>query len=77
MLELTIILFLMTIGLYVLSLIVKNDGIYWIAMFSAICSICQTLTDESVLDVEGLMIIVLAFYVMLMSGLSAFVKKRA
>lgn len=69
--ELTIILFVITLAIYVISLIVKKNDLNWMATFLAIISIAQTVLDESVASPENILLIAPMFYVMLISGVTA------
>lgn len=70
--ELTLVLLIVTIALFVIGVVTKRNPINWLTFFVAICSIGQSLTDESLADVELILMIVPAFYIVLMSGWSAF-----
>ena len=72
--ELTLVLFIVTLSLFVIGLIVRRNPINWLAFFLSICSIGQTITDEALTETELVILIIPAFYVMLMSGWSAFSK---
>lgn len=76
--ELTILMLIFAIGLYVLSLILKRTDLHWLTFFISICSIGTTLTDEVLTNDEVVMAVVPVFYVMLMSGVRAtgIVKQR-
>lgn len=74
--ELTMLLFICAIGLFVLTYILRRDGaISWMALFVSVCSIGQTIIDTTLADMEIVLLVVPMFYVMLMSGLSA-MKRR-
>ena len=70
--ELTLVLFVITLTLFVVGLIVRKNPIYWLAFFVSVCSIGQTITDYSLTETELVLLIIPAFYVLLMSGWSAF-----
>lgn len=74
MIELTLVLFLATIALFIIGILAKRNPINWLAFFLSVCSICQALTDETLTETELVLLMVPAFYVMLMSGWSAFSK---
>ena len=70
--ELTMILFIVTLALFVIGLIVKRNPINWLAFFMSVCSIGQTITDVTLNETELVLLIIPTFYVLLMSGWSAF-----
>lgn len=72
--ELTLVLFVITLTLFVVGLVVKKNPINWLAFFVSVCSIGQTVTDYSLTETELVLLIIPAFYVLLMSGWSAFSK---
>lgn len=72
--ELTMILFIVTLALFVIGLIVKRNPINWLAFFMSVCSIGQTITDVTLNETELVLLIIPTFYVLLMSGWSAFTK---
>lgn len=69
MTELTILLFIMAIGLYVLLLYSRRIEIVWLTFFLSICSFGQTLNDTTLDSMEIALLIIPVFYVLLMSGL--------
>ena len=70
--ELTLVLFIVAMALFVIGIIVKRNPINWLAFFLSICSIGQTITDTTLSDTELVILIIPAFYVALMAGWSAF-----
>lgn len=69
--ELTVLLFVCAIGLWVLMFILKKDSsIAWMTMFVSVCSMGQTLTDNTLEDMQVVLLVIPAFYVMLTSGLA-------
>ena len=72
--ELTMILFIVTLALFVIGLVVKRNPINWLAFFMSVCSIGQTITDVTLNETELVLLIIPTFYVLLMSGWSAFTK---
>lgn len=74
--ELTILLFVCSLGLFILTYVLRRDtAISWMALFVAVCSIGQTIMDKSLGDLEVVLLVVPTFYIMLMSGLSAMYRK--
>lgn len=69
MTELTILLFIMAIGLYVMLLYSRRIEIVWLTFFLSICSFGQTLNDTTLDSMEVALLIIPVFYVLLMSGL--------
>lgn len=69
MTELTILLFIMAIGLYVMLLYSKRIEMVWLTFFMSVCSFGQTLSDTTLESMEVTILIVPMFYVLLMSGL--------
>lgn len=69
--ELTVLMLIFAIGLYVVSLILKRNDISWLSFFMSICSIGATLSDETLTNEEITLTIMPVFFVMLMSGLTA------
>lgn len=69
MTELTILLFIMAIGLYVMLLYSKRIELVWLTFFMSVCSFGQTLSDITLESMEATILIVPMFYVLLMSGL--------
>lgn len=73
--ELTVILFICALGLFILMYVLKNTSISWIAFFISICSIGQTITDTSLVETETILMVVPILFVFFMSGLSAMYRK--
>lgn len=74
--ELTVLLFLCSLGLFVLTYILRKDtAISWTALFISVCSIGQTIMDRSLSEMEIILLVIPTFYIMLMSGLSAMNRK--
>lgn len=70
--ELTMLLFLCSLGLFILTYVLRKDtAVPWMALFVSVCSIGETLMDRSLGDMEIVLLVVPTFYIMLMSGLSA------
>lgn len=72
--ELTMLLFMLTVGLFVVSIIVKKNPINWLTFFVSICSVCQSISDMTLDDTDMVILIVPTFYILLMSGWSSFTK---
>lgn len=70
--ELTMVLFVVTLALFVIAYIVKVEAINWLTFFTSICSIGQTVSDLAVDDTELVIMMMPLIYVMFMSGWSAF-----
>lgn len=69
--ELTVLLFVCALGLFVLMFILRKDtAISWMTMFVSVCSMGQTLTDGTLEDMQVVLLVIPAFYVMLVSGLA-------
>ena len=75
MLELTMILFLACIGVFTVSFFVKKNEMHWLSMFVAVCSIAQSITDQTLEETEMVIVTVLCLFVMLISGINAFFKR--
>lgn len=69
MTELTILLFIMAIGLYVMLLYSKRIEVVWLTFFMSICSFGQTVSDTTLESMEMVLMALPVFYVLLMSGL--------
>lgn len=75
MFELTMVFFLLTLGIYILTFVVKRVEMQWLGFFVAICSMCLTLTEETLDQNESIILVVLAFFIMLMTGRKAFMNR--
>jgi len=75
MFALTLVLFLLTIGVFILSFVVKRVEIQWLGFFVSICSIALTILDESITQEEMLVLVILAFFIMFMTGRKAFTNR--
>lgn len=74
--ELTILLFICALGIFIVSYILRKDNaISWIAFFISICSIGQTITDTTLDELETALLVVPMLYCMFMSGLSAMYRR--
>lgn len=74
--ELTVILFVIGIGLYVIGIMSKKVGINYLCFFTCICSVGQTLTDSTLTDNEQILMVVSIFYPLLMSGWYALIERN-
>ncbi len=72
--ELTLILFIFAIGLFVVGMMLKTNTLNYLTFFVSICSIGCSLMDETMTEIEMTLLIIPTFYVMLMSGWYAFSK---
>ncbi len=75
MFELTMVFFLLTLGIYILTFVVKRVEMQWLCFFVAICSMCLTLMEETLDQNESIILVVLAFFIMLMTGRKAFMNR--
>lgn len=74
--ELTMLMFVCALGMFVLMYILKKDNaVAWIAFFMSICSMGQSITDTTLDEMEMVLLVVPMLYVMFMSGLSAMYRK--
>ena len=73
--ELTMVLFLMTIGVYLASYYIKKVEVQWLGIFLSVSSIAVTLMDETLSMDETTVLIILPFFVMLLMGTQAFMNK--
>lgn len=69
--ELTLILFIGTLALFVTALMLQRREIYWLTFFTAICSMGETIMDTELGQFEAPMLVALAFFVMMLSGWTA------
>lgn len=69
--DITVLMLIFAIGLYVLSLVLRRNDLSWLAFFMSICSIGATLSDETLTTDDMVLCITPVFFVMLMSGLQA------
>lgn len=69
--DITVLMLIFAIGLYVLSLILRRNDLSWLSFFMSICSIGATLSDETLTTDDMVLCITPVFFVMLMSGLQA------
>lgn len=75
--EITLMLVICAIGLFIVSYVLKKDrAISWLTFFVSICSIGQTIMDDSLEELQTMMLIVPVFYVFMISGLNAFFNNK-
>lgn len=75
--ELTIILFVMVIALYVLSLVLKRKELSWAVVAFSVIGIAQVLVDETLEGYEPLFLIIPQFYTFLESCVHVFFNKES
>lgn len=75
--ELTIILFVMVIALYVLSLVLKRRELSWAVVAFSVIGIAQVLVDETLVDYEPMFLIIPQIYVFLESCVHVFFNKES
>jgi len=66
--EITLVLFLCGLFLFVVSYIVRQNQIHWLTFFVSICSICQSIFDESLTQEELAILVAPMLFVLFMSG---------
>lgn len=74
--ELTIVIFLATLALFVITYIVQKRELNWLTWFLSVCSIGMSVTDETITNVEMIILVVPMFYIFMMSGWGAWGSKR-
>lgn len=70
------VLFLLTIGVFLASFYLRKVEIQWLGMFLSVCSIAMTLTDATLTNDEMTILVILAFFVMLLMGRNAFMNNK-
>lgn len=73
--ELTMVLFIMALGLYILTILYHRREFAWITVFVSVISIAETVSDRTLLDNEIVLLVVITFYIMLMSGYKSMVNE--
>lgn len=69
MLDVTILLIVATVGLYIMTLFLpKRKELIWLALLVSVCSIASLLIDESLKTDEMLLLMVPGIFVMLISS---------
>lgn len=69
--ELTIILFVAALAIYILTWFVKRQEPNWMAFFMSICAIGGILMDDTMTETETVVMILPLFFAMIMSGLNS------
>ena len=77
MTELTVLLFLLSISIFVLSFYRYYSEITWLSFFVSICSIAITVGDEALTLDETSVIVTLEFFIMLITGWKIFQNKTS
>jgi len=70
------VLFLLTIGVFLASFYLRKVEVQWLGMFLSVCSIAMTLTDDTLANDEVTVLVILSFFIMLLMGRNAFVSKK-
>lgn len=69
MLDVTLLLIIATVGLYIVTLFLsKRKELIWLNLFVAVCSLASLLIDETLKTDEMLLLMVPAIFVMLISS---------
>lgn len=69
MLDVTLLLIVATVGLYIVTLFLsKRKELIWLNLFVAVCSLASLLIDETLKTDEMLLLMVPAIFVMLISS---------
>lgn len=71
------VLFLLTMGVFLASFYLRKVEVQWLGMFISVCSIAMTLTDESLTSDEVTILVILSFFIMLLMGRNAFTSKKS
>ena len=69
------VLFLLTVGIFLASFYLRKIEVQWLGMFISICSIAMTLIDDSLSQNEVVVLVVIPFFIMLLMGWYAFTNK--
>ena len=73
--ELTMVLFLLSVGVFLVSFYIQRSEIVWLGFFISICSICLTIVDTTLGDDEVAALVAIELFVMLTTGWKAFQNK--
>lgn len=73
--ELTLVLFLLTVGIFLASFYMRRVEVQWLGVFIAVCSIAISLVDETLQDDELTIMVIIPFFIMLMMGIRAYQNK--
>ena len=71
----TMLLFILSVGIFLSTFYIKKVEVQWLAMFLAVCSIAITLLDSTLSNDEMTVLIIIPFFTMLLSGRNAFMNK--
>lgn len=71
------VLFLLTMGVFLASFYLRKTEVQWLGMFISVCSIAMTLTDETLTSDEVTVLVILAFFIMILMGRNAFTNKKS
>lgn len=63
----TLLMFIMALAVYALSVVAKRDGLKFVPVLVSVLSIALVLNDAEVTDLELIAVILVDFYVFLMS----------
>lgn len=69
------VLFLLTIVVFLASFFIRRIEIQWLGMFVSVCSVAITLTDYSLSDNEVVILVVLCFFIMLLMAKNVYFNK--
>lgn len=70
--ELTLIIFPMATLLFIVMFLMRRREVCWLTFFVGVCAIGQVILDTSLTEMEMVIMLVIALYVMLISGVKAF-----
>jgi hypothetical protein len=70
--ELTLLIFPMASLLFIVMFILRRREVCWLTFFTGVCAIGQVILDESLTEMEMVIMLVIALYIMFISGLKAF-----
>lgn len=74
MTEFALLIFILSIALYVAAIVLKKRMVFFLPFLLSVCSVVLTITDTTVGDVELLVIILIDIYIFLMSLASMVIK---
>ncbi len=70
--EITVLLFLLSIGVFLLSYYRRYAELLWFGFFVSVCSLCITVTDTNLGSEEMAVIMTLEFFIMAITALNLF-----
>lgn len=73
--ELTVVIFLAVLAIFVINYVVQKRELNWLTWFMSVCSIGCTVTDEALSDMQMTIMVVPMFYVFMVSGWAAWGKR--